>query len=88
MPWTGNDRDRRPGGLRARSAASGLLTVTGSGTRLEAQPGHRRVPTPIVGDIALTASPARDEAGARAQVACHQPDGTWKRILDRPDFRA
>ncbi len=44
--------------------------------------------TLIVGDIALTATRARDEAGARAQVARRQPDGTWKRVLDRPDFRA
>jgi ketosteroid isomerase-like protein len=44
--------------------------------------------TLAVGDIALTATRARDEAGARAQVARRQPDGTWKRVLDRPDFRA
>lgn len=39
------------------------------------------------GDLALTATRARDEAGARAQVARRQPDGTWLRVLDRPDFR-
>jgi len=44
--------------------------------------------TLIVGDIALTATKARDEAGARAQVAHRGPDGTWRRVLDRPDFRA
>jgi uncharacterized protein (TIGR02246 family) len=38
-------------------------------------------------DLALTATPAGDEAGARAQVVRRQPDGTWLRILDRPDFR-
>ena len=41
-----------------------------------------------LGDIALTATRASDEAGARAQVVRRQPDGTWLRILDRPDFRA
>lgn len=41
-----------------------------------------------LGDIALTSTRASDEAGARAQVARRQPDGTWLRILDRPDFRA
>ncbi len=46
------------------------------------------LPTLIVADLALTATRARDEAGARAQVARRQPDGTWKRVLDRPDFRA
>jgi ketosteroid isomerase-like protein len=44
--------------------------------------------TLVVGDIALTATRAGDEAGARAQVVRRQPDGTWKRVLDRPDFRA
>jgi ketosteroid isomerase-like protein len=44
--------------------------------------------TLVVGDLALTATRAHDEAGARAQVARRQPDGTWKRVLDRPDFRA
>ena len=39
-----------------------------------------------VGDLALTATQARDAAGARAQVARRQPDGTWLRVLDRPDF--
>ena len=43
--------------------------------------------TLVVGDIALTATKARDEAGARAQVARRGPDGTWRRVLDRPDFR-
>jgi ketosteroid isomerase-like protein len=45
------------------------------------------LPTLRLGDIALTATPARDEAGARAQVVRRQPDGTWLRVLDRPDFR-
>jgi uncharacterized protein (TIGR02246 family) len=40
-----------------------------------------------LGDIALTSTRASDEAGARAQVVRRQPDGTWLRILDRPDFR-
>ncbi len=44
--------------------------------------------TLAVGDIALTATRASDEAGARAQVVRRQADGTWKRVLDRPDFRA
>jgi uncharacterized protein (TIGR02246 family) len=38
-------------------------------------------------DLALTATQASDEAGARAQVVRRQSDGTWLRILDRPDFR-
>ena len=42
--------------------------------------------TLVSGDLALTATPAQDEAGVRAQVLRRQADGTWKRILDRPDF--
>jgi uncharacterized protein (TIGR02246 family) len=45
------------------------------------------LPTVVAGDLALTATRAKDEAGARAQVARRQPDGTWLRVLDRPDFR-
>jgi uncharacterized protein (TIGR02246 family) len=36
--------------------------------------------------IALTATQAKDGAGARAQVARRQRDGTWLRILDRPEI--
>jgi uncharacterized protein (TIGR02246 family) len=42
--------------------------------------------TLISGDIALTATEAQDDAGARAQVARRQSDGSWLRVLDRPDF--
>ena len=42
--------------------------------------------TLISGDLALTATPAQDAAGVRAQVVRRQPDGSWKRVLDRPDF--
>lgn len=45
------------------------------------------LPTVRSGDLALTATRAKDEAGARAQVVRRQPDGTWLRVLDRPDFR-
>jgi uncharacterized protein (TIGR02246 family) len=45
------------------------------------------LPTLISGDIALTATPPEDGTGARAQVARRQPDGTWLRLLDQPEFR-
>ncbi|GAA3160213.1 YybH family protein [Nonomuraea salmonea] len=44
------------------------------------------LPTLISGDIALTATPPRDGAGARAQVVRRQPDGSWLRVLDQPEF--
>ncbi len=57
---------------------------------LAARPHFRletSLPTLQLGDIALTSTPALDEAGARAQVVRRQPNGTWLRVLDRPDFR-
>jgi uncharacterized protein (TIGR02246 family) len=42
--------------------------------------------TLIDGDVALTATQPHDDAGARAQVVRRQPDGSWLRVLDRPDF--
>jgi len=44
------------------------------------------LPTLISGDLALTATPPKDWAGARAQVARRQPDGSWLRVLDQPEF--
>jgi ketosteroid isomerase-like protein len=44
------------------------------------------LPTLISGDIALTSTPPKDGAGARAQVVRRQPDGSWLRLLDQPEF--
>jgi uncharacterized protein (TIGR02246 family) len=44
------------------------------------------LPTLVQGDIALTATIAKDGAGVRAQVIRRQPDGSWLRLLDRPEF--
>ncbi|MFI7540061.1 YybH family protein [Actinoplanes sp. NPDC049599] len=44
------------------------------------------LPTLISGDLALTSTPPRDGAGARAQVVRRQSDGTWLRVLDQPEF--
>ncbi|MEO3823817.1 nuclear transport factor 2 family protein [Actinomadura sp. B10D3] len=44
------------------------------------------LPTLVNGDIALTSTPPRDGAGARAQVVRRQPDGCWLRIIDQPEF--
>lgn len=44
------------------------------------------LPTLTSGDIALTSTPPEDGAGARAQVVRRQPDGSWLRVLDRPEF--
>lgn len=46
------------------------------------------LPTLVSGDIALTSTPPKDGAGARAQVVRRQADGTWLRLLDQPEFSA
>ena len=43
--------------------------------------------TLISGDLALTSTPPKDGSGARAQVVRRQPDGTWLRVLDQPEFQ-
>jgi len=44
------------------------------------------LPTVRSGDLALTSTRPADAAGARVQVARRQPDGTWLRVLDRPEL--
>jgi ketosteroid isomerase-like protein len=43
------------------------------------------LPTLMSGDLALTGTHAQDGTGGRVQVARRQPDGTWLRVLDRPE---
>lgn len=43
-------------------------------------------PTLRSGNLALTSTPPKDGAGARAQVVRRQPDGTWLRLLDQPEL--
>jgi hypothetical protein len=44
------------------------------------------LPALVSGDIALTATVAKDGTGARAQVARRHPDGSWLRLLDLPEI--
>ena len=57
--------------------------VVASAPRFEPEPP---LPTLVSGDIALTATVARDGTGVRVQVARRQPDGTWLRLLDQPEL--
>ncbi|MFA1550126.1 YybH family protein [Actinomadura chokoriensis] len=57
--------------------------VLAAGPRFEPE---EPLPTLISGDLALTSTPPRDGAGARAQVVRRQPDGAWLRVLDQPEF--
>ncbi|MGP3928260.1 YybH family protein [Streptomyces sp. 8N616] len=45
------------------------------------------LPTVRNGDLALTSTVPADNTGGRVQVARRQPDGTWLRVLDRPEIR-
>jgi len=43
--------------------------------------------TTLISDgIALTGTPAKDDAGVRVQVARRQSDGSWLRLLDNPEL--
>ncbi|MFI5953328.1 YybH family protein [Cryptosporangium sp. NPDC051539] len=54
-------------------------------TRMPEQQVEDPLPTLYHDDLALTATRPADGTGGRAQVARRQPDGTWLRILDRPE---
>jgi uncharacterized protein (TIGR02246 family) len=47
---------------------------------------EKPLPTLISADLALTSTPPKDGAGARAQVVRRQGDGSWLRVLDQPEF--
>ncbi|MBH1937617.1 nuclear transport factor 2 family protein [Streptomyces sp. AV19] len=46
------------------------------------------LPTVRYGDLALTSTPSSDNTGGRVQVARRRADGTWLRIIDRPEQRS
>ncbi|RVW01091.1 YybH family protein [Rhodococcus xishaensis] len=74
-----------PGSVTVGRAAIRELwaRVLDDGPRFEPEPP---LPTLVSGDLALTSTPPRDGAGARAQVVRRQPDGSWLRVLDQPEF--
>ncbi len=44
------------------------------------------LPTIFFGDLALTSTRPADGTGGRVQVARRQVDGTWRRVIDRPEL--
>ncbi|MGV9746763.1 YybH family protein [Rhodococcus zopfii] len=74
-----------PGSVTVGRAAIRDLwaAVLASAPRFEPEPP---LPTLVSDDLALTSTPPRDGAGARAQVVRRQADGSWLRVLDQPEF--
>lgn len=46
-----------------------------------------QLPTLRYGDLALTSAISADNTGIRVQILRRQPDGSWVRIIDRPESR-
>ena len=44
------------------------------------------LPTVRFEDLALTSTRSADNTGVRVQVLRRQPDGSWLRIIDRPEI--
>jgi ketosteroid isomerase-like protein len=74
-----------PGGQTVGRAAIHALWEQVLANRPHFEP-EQPLPTLVSGDLALTSTPPKDGAGARAQVVRRQPDGSWLRVLDQPEF--
>ncbi|MEU0805079.1 nuclear transport factor 2 family protein [Streptomyces sp. NPDC005970] len=53
--------------------------------RFEQEPA---LPTVRNGDLAVTSTHPADNTGGRVQVVRRQPDGSWLRVIDRPEIRS
>jgi ketosteroid isomerase-like protein len=53
-----------------------------AGVRFGMEP---QLPTVRFEDLALTSTRSADNTGVRVQVLRRQPDGSWLRIIDRPE---
>jgi uncharacterized protein (TIGR02246 family) len=42
-------------------------------------------PTIRAGELALTSTRSKDGKGSRVQLVRRQPDGSWLRVIDRPE---
>ncbi|HEX4491272.1 MAG TPA: nuclear transport factor 2 family protein [Acidimicrobiia bacterium] len=73
------------------SQSTGHDAIRGVFTQMLANRPHFEpeppLPTVQMGDLALTSTPPKDAAGARAQVVRRQSDGSWLRVIDQPEFR-
>lgn len=48
-------------------------------------PTEEPLPSVHHGDLALTTTRSSDAKGARVQVVRRSPDGSWLRVIDRPE---
>ncbi|HVB44105.1 MAG TPA: nuclear transport factor 2 family protein [Streptosporangiaceae bacterium] len=72
--------DRPTTGRDAIRAIYQQMADAGVKFSIEAQ-----VPTVRFEDLALTSTRSTDNTGVRVQVLRRQPDGSWLRIIDRPE---
>ena len=79
--WGWGFQDAVIGAGEARAAAPGVVELFGFGSTEVEEP----LPTLHHGDLALTSTRPKDGTGGRVQVARRQPDGSWLRIIDRPE---
>ena len=77
-----------PPGSRTEGRAAILALYEGLVAARPHFPHEEPAPTLISGELALTSTVAKDGTGTRVQVARRQPDGTWLRVLDRPETNA
>lgn len=69
-----------------RDAICAVLAEFAAHARLPV-PQEESLPALRYGDLALTSTPSKDGTGIRVQVAQRQPDGSWLRVIDRPESR-
>ena len=67
-----------------RDAIRAVLAAFAAHARLPV-PEEESLPALRYGDLALTSTPSKDGAGIRVQVTQRQSDGSWLRIIDRPE---
>jgi ketosteroid isomerase-like protein len=72
--------DRPATGREAIRAVYQQLVDAGMTFRIETP-----LPTVRFEDLALTSTRSADNTGVRVQVLRRQPDGSWLRIIDRPE---
>ena len=71
-----------PAGSQTAGIQAVLAQLPAGGPRFEIK---EPLPTLRFEDLALTSTRPADGTGGRVQVARRQPDGTWLRIIDRPE---